>query len=70
MGTLPIFEKSYETGRISVIKGSIQILVKLALFHLRERGQLRDDAMSNFFPDSENSILGLSNDVSFVPKSF
>ena len=64
------FESNTETGRISVTKGSRQILVKLALFQLREHGHLRDDAMPNFFPDSKNFILGLSNDVSFVPGFF
>ena len=40
------------------------------LFQLRGRGHPQDDATLNFFADSERPILGLSNEVSFVPKFF
>ena len=62
------FKKSFETGRISVIKGSRQVLVKVVLFQLRGRGHPQDDATPNFFANSERPILGLSNEISFVPK--
>ena len=65
-----LFEKSFETGRISVMKGSRRVLVKVVLFQLRGRGHPQDRAMPNFFPDSKSSILGLSNEVSFVTKYF
>ena len=63
------FEKSFETGRISVMKGSRRVLVKVVLFQLRGHGHPQDDAMTNFFADSKRPILGLSNEVSFVPES-
>ena len=63
------FERSFETGRISVMKGSRRVLVKVVLFQLRGHGHPQDDAMPNFFADSERPILGLSNEVSFVPES-
>ena len=54
------FERSFETGRISVMKGSRRVLVKVVLFQLRGRGHPQNDAMPNFFADS--------NEVSFVPE--
>ena len=62
------FERSFETGRISVMKGSRQVLVKVVLFQLRGRSQPQNDATANFFANSERPILGLSNEVSFVPE--
>ena len=62
------FERSFETERISVMKGSIRVLVKVVLFQLRGCGHPQDDATPNFFADSKRPILGLSNEVSFVPK--
>ena len=62
------FESNTETGRISVMKGSRRVLVKVVLFQLRGRGHPQNDATPNFFTDSEHPILGLSNEVSFVPE--
>ena len=62
------FERSFETGRISVMKGSRRVLVKVVLFHLRGPGHPQDDANTNFFADSKHPILGLSDEVSFVPE--
>ena len=62
------FERSFETGRISVMKGSRRVLVKVVLFQLRGRGHPQDDATPNFFADSKRPILGLSNEVSFGPE--
>ena len=64
------FERSFETGRISVMKGSRRVLVKVVLFQLRGPGHPQDDAMPNFCADSKCPILGLSSKVSFVPKIF
>ena len=61
-----LFERSFETGRISVMKGSRQVLVKVVLFQLRGPGHPQDDATPNFFANSKRPILGLSNEVSFV----
>ena len=62
------FERSFETGRISVTKGSKQVLVKVVLFHLRRHGHPQDDAMPNYYADSKGPIKGLSNEVSLVPE--
>ena len=63
-------ESSLKTGKISHMKDSRQVLVKVALFQLREHGHPQDNATPSFFPDSKCSILGLSNEVSFVSKVF
>ena len=60
------FERSFETGGISVMKGSRRVPVKVVLFHLRGPGHPQNDANTNFFADSKHPILGLSNEVSFV----
>ena len=44
---MPI-EKMYETRRISVMRGSTQVLVKVVLFQLRGRGHPQDDATPIF----------------------
>ena len=62
------FERIIETGRISVINGSRRVLVKVVLFQLRVCDHPQDDAMANFFANSKRPILGLSNEVSFVPE--
>ena len=63
-------ENSFETGRISVMEGSRQVLVKVMLFQLRERVQPQGGAMPNFFYESKSSLLVLSIGVSFVLKFF
>ena len=62
------FENNTETGRISAMKSSRQVLVKVVLFQLRGRSQPQDDATPNFSANSIRPILGLSNEVSFVPE--
>ena len=64
-----MIESNFETGGISVLKGSRQILVKEVLL-LGGRGQLQDNATPSFSPDSKSSVLGLSNEVSFVSTFF
>ena len=61
-----LFESNTETGKISVMKGSRRVLVKVVLFQLRGRGQAQDDATPNFIPDSKCPLRGLLNEVSFV----
>ena len=51
-----VIEKSFETGRIFVMKGSRRVLVKVVLFQLRGRGHPQDDAASNFFPVSKGPL--------------
>ena len=63
-------KKSVETGRISVMKGSRQLLVKVVLSQLRGRGHPQDDTTPNFFPDSKGPMLGLSNEVSFLSELY
>ena len=65
-----LFESNTETGRISVMKGSTQVLVKIVLFQLKGCGHPQDDATPNFFANSERPILGLSNEVSFVSRFY
>ena len=65
-----LFERSFETGRISVMKGFRRVLVKVVLFQLRGRGHPQDDATPNFFLDSKGPLLGLSNEVSFVSEIY
>jgi len=43
------FKRSFETGRISVMKGSREVLVKVVLFQLRGHGHPQEDAMPIFF---------------------
>ena len=63
------FESNTETGRISVIKGSRRVLVKVVLFQLRGHSQPQNDATAIFFfENSKCPILGLSNEVSFAPE--
>ena len=62
------FESNTETGRIFVMKGSRQVLVKVVLFQLRGRSQPQNDATANLFANYKCPILGLSNEVSFVPE--
>ena len=44
--------------------------MKVVLFQLRGHGHPQDDTVPNFFPDSKSSIVGLSNEVSFIPEIF
>ena len=64
------FESNTETGRIFVMRGPTQVLVKVVLFQLRGHSHPKGDATSNFFPDSKSLLLGLSNEVSFVSGFF
>ena len=52
------------------MKGSRQVLVKVVFFQLRGCSHPQDDATPNFFANSKRPILGLSNEVSFVPEFF
>ena len=52
------------------MKGFRLILVKLVLFHSRGCGHPKDDAIPNSSLDSKCSILGLSNEVSFVSEIY
>ena len=61
------FERSFETGKISVMKGSIRVLVNVVL---RGCSQPQNYATAIFFANSKRPTLGLSNEVSFVPKNF
>ena len=58
-------ERTFETGRISVMKGSRRVLVKVVLFQSRGRGHSEDDATPNFLKNSKRPISGLSNEISF-----
>ena len=64
------FESNTKTGRISVMRGSRRVLVKVVLFQLRGTGHPQDDATPHFLPDSKGPMLGLSNEVSFVSELY
>ena len=63
-------ESSFKIDCSSIMRGSRRVLVKVLLFQLDGCGHPQDDATPSFFPDSKNSIVGLSNEVSFVSKIF
>ena len=52
------------------MKGSRRVLVEGVLLHLRGRGHAQGYATPNFIHYFKSFILGLSNEVSFVPKFF
>ena len=66
---MPI-EKMFETRRISIMRGSNQVLVKVVLFLLRGCGHPQGNATTSFFPASKSFLFGLSNEVSFVSEFF
>ena len=43
---------------------------KSSAFSVKGCSQPQNDATANFFANSKRPILGLSNEVSFVPESF
>ena len=57
-----------EIGSRSALRSVRSILVKVVLFQLSGRGHPQNDAMPNFFANFKRPILGLSNEVSFVPE--
>ena len=61
------FERSFETGRISVMKGSRRVLVRVVLLQLRGCGHPQDDAMPNFFPISKRIVRGIILRVTTPP---
>ena len=65
-----IDESNFIIGSSSIIRGSKQVLVKVLLFQLHGRGNPQYDATPSFFPDSKNSIVRLSNEVTFVSEFF
>ena len=65
-----MFERSFEIGRFFAMEGSRLSLVKVVLFQLRGRGHPQGCELPNFFLDFKSSILGLSNEVSFVSELF
>ena len=50
------------------MKGSRQVLVKVVLFQLSGPGHPHDNTTPNFFANFKCLILGLSNEVLFVPE--
>ena len=55
-----------KTGKISVMRDSRQVPLKIVLFQLRGCSHPQVNAPPNLFPDSNSSILGLSKEVSVV----
>ena len=65
-----VHEIGFEIGGKLVMECSRSIIVKLLLFQSGGCGHLQDGATSSFFPDSKSSILGLSNEASFVSEIY
>ena len=63
-------ESSLKTGKISVMRDSKQFLVKGVLFQLKGCDHPQDNAKASFFLNSKGSILGLSNEGSFVSEFY
>ena len=63
-------EHSFKIESSFIMRGSLRVLVKVLVFQLDGHGHPQDDAMPIFFPDSKNSIKGLSNEVPFVSEIF
>ena len=63
-------ENRFKIESSTIMRGSRGLLVKVMLFQLDGHGHPQDDDMPSFFPDSKNSIAGLSNEVSFVSEIF
>ena len=57
-------ESGFKIESSSMMRGSRRVLVKLLLFQCDGRGHTQDVATPSVFPDSKNSIIGLSNEVS------
>ena len=64
------FESNTETRRISVMKGSKRVLVKVVLFQLRGRDHPQDDATPNFFADSKPLYKGFQMRYHLFQKFF
>ena len=64
------FEGSFETWRISVMRGSRQVLVKVVLFQLRGHGQVHNDAMPNFLLILNALYKGLQMRYQLLQKFF
>ena len=63
-------ENSFEIGKVVVMEGSRQVLVKVMLFQSREPVHPQGGTPPNFLYKSRSSLLMLSIDVSFVSKFF
>ena len=61
---------SFKTGKISVMEGTRQVLVKVTLFQLRKRFYPQDGATPSILYESRSSLLVLSIDALFVSKFF
>ena len=63
-------ENSFEIGRIFVMEGSRQVLVKVMLFQSREPVHPQEGTTPNLSYKSRSSLLVLSIDALFVSKFF
>ena len=52
------YEKRFETGRISFMRASKGVLVKVVLFHLRGRGSFYAAATPPFITDYRSPLSG------------
>ena len=48
------------------MEGATPVLLKVVLFQLSGPGNSNNDTIPDFVPDSNSSVLGLSNEILFV----
>ena len=58
-----VIEKSFETGRISIVRASRGVLVKVVLFHIKGRGHSQVDTMPNIIKSFNSHYSDLSIEV-------
>ena len=64
-----VIDSMFETGNFSTLRGVIFNLLKVVLFHSRGRGSFYAAATPPFINDYRGPILGLLNEVPFVPQT-
>ena len=65
-----VIDSMFETGNFCTLRDVILNLLKVVLFHSRGRGSFYAAATPPFINDYRGPILGLSNEVPFVFKSY
>ena len=58
-----VIKRRFETGRISIVRGSRGVLVKAVVFHLRGCGHPQDHAILNFIKFFNSHYSDLSIEV-------
>ena len=64
-----VIDSMFETGNFCTLRDIILNLLKVVLFHSRGRGSLFEITTPLFMTKSRSSLIGLSNEVSFISES-